>query len=58
MTYICRSGLASQYLCDLLNSKDSMHSYNTQIPSQLQATKSHTAYYHRSFTVSCFEPLE
>ncbi len=50
--YKCRNGLAPQYLCDLFNSNDSMHSYNIRNSSQFWATKSCTAYYHRSFTVS------
>ncbi len=50
--YKCRNGLALLYICDLFNSNDSMHSYNTRTFSQLQATKSRTAYYHHSFTVS------
>ncbi len=41
----------SQYLCDLFNSNDSMHSCNPRNSSQLRATKSRTAYFHHSFTV-------
>ncbi len=52
MIYKCRNGIAPQYLCDLFNSNDSMHSYNTRNSSHLWATKSRTAYYHHSFTVS------
>ncbi len=44
--------LAVQYLFDLFNSNNSLHSCNTQNSSHLQATKSHTAYYYHSFTVS------
>ncbi len=43
MTYKCRNGLGPQYLCDLFNSNNSMHSHNTQNSSQLRATKSHTS---------------
>ncbi len=39
MIYKCRNGLAPQYLCDLFNSNDSMHSYNTRNFNQLRATK-------------------
>ncbi len=52
MVYKYRNSLAPQYLCDLFNSNESMHSYNTQNSSQLRATESRTAYYHHSFTVS------
>ncbi len=52
MIYKCRNGLAPQYLCDLFNSNYSMHSYNTRNSSQLQTTKSCTAYYHCNYTVS------
>ncbi len=52
MIYRCRNGLALQYLCDLCNSNDSMHSYNTRNVSQFRATKSHTAYYQCRFIVS------
>ncbi len=52
MIYKYRNGLALQYLCDLFNSNDSMHSYNIQNSSQLRATKSCPAYCHHSFTVS------
>ncbi len=52
LSYTIWNGLAPQYLCDLFNSNDSMHSYNTRSPSQFWATKSHTAYYCRSFTIS------
>ncbi len=52
MIYKCRNRLALQYLCDLFNSNDSVHSYNTRNSSQFRATKSHSAYYYHSFTVS------
>ncbi len=52
MIFKCRNGLAPQYLCDLFNSNGSVHSCNTRNSSQLRATKSCTAYYHHSFTVS------
>ncbi len=52
MIYKCRNGLVLQYLCDLFNSNNSMHSYNTRNSSQLRATKSCIAYCHRNFTVS------
>ncbi len=35
MIYKCRNGLVPQYLCDLFNSNDIVHSYNTQNSSQL-----------------------
>ncbi len=35
MIYKCRNGLALQYICDLFNSNDRRHSYNTQNSSQL-----------------------
>ncbi len=56
MIYRCRNGLALQYLCDLCNSNDSMHSYNTRNVSQFRATKSHTAYYQCRFIVSGLNP--
>ncbi len=46
MIYKCWNGLALQYLCDMFNANDSMHYYNIQTSSQLQALKSCTAYYH------------
>ncbi len=52
MIFKCRNCLASQYLCDLFNSNGSVHSCNPRNSSQLRATKSCTAYYHHSFTVS------
>ncbi len=36
MIYKCRNDLALKYLCDLFNSNDSMHFYNTRNSSQLE----------------------
>ncbi len=58
MIYKCRNGLNLQYLCDLFNPTECMHSYNTRNSSQLRYTKSRSAYYHHSFTVSWFEHVE
>ncbi len=52
MIYKCRNCLALQYLCDLFNSNNSMHSYNPGHSSQLRATKSCSALYYRTFTAS------
>ncbi len=46
-------GLAPQYLCDMFIANKSNHSYNTRTATQLTATITRTAYYYRSFTVSC-----
>ncbi len=52
MIYKYINDLAPQYVCDLFNSNDSIHSNNTHDSNLLRTTKSHTAYYLRSFTVS------
>jgi len=52
MVYKCRYGLAPDYLNDRFSTNDSNHSHNTRNASQLRATKTRTAYYQRSFTVS------
>ncbi len=55
LVYKCRMGLALQYLCDMFIANNNNHSYNTRNATQLRATITRTAYYYRSFTVSCLD---
>ncbi len=52
MVFKWRNGLAPEYLAELFSSNDTVPMYNTHNASQLRATRTRTAHYHCSFTVS------
>ncbi len=52
MVFKCRNSIAPEYLAELFSSNDTVHMYNTRNASQLRATRTRTAHYHRCFTVS------
>ncbi len=52
MVFKCRNDLAPEYLAEHFCSNDTVHMYNTLNASQFRATRTRTAHYHLSFTVS------
>ncbi len=52
MVLKCRNDLAPECLAELFSSNDTVHMYNTSNASLLRATRTRTAHYHCSFTVS------